>query len=139
MADSVFSLEINEKQTRCADISIVGSKIRVSALGEQNTAPNFFSDDSEKTIETQAEIITKLCTELKIGKKPVHIVIPDAYSFAQVMEFSRLNEKELLSAVKYQADQFIPLPLEEVVFDVEVLQEDPQAKKIQFLLLLRLK
>ncbi len=41
----------------------------------------------------------------------------------------RLNEKELLSAVKYQADQFIPMPLEDTNIDIEIVYEDLDNRK----------
>lgn len=129
MADSTFSVDIGEKFTRIADVSYKNKKIDISTLGESQTIANFFSDDTEKTLELQAEVMNKLAKDLKLNKKNVNVVIPDSYCYAQVMEFSKLNQKELLSAVRYQADQFIPLPIDEVVFDLEVVRENATTKK----------
>jgi type IV pilus assembly protein PilM len=129
MADSSFSVDIGEKFTRVADASFNNRKIDIAALGESATVANYFTDDTEKTMELQAEVMSKSARDLKIVKKNVHIVIPDSFCYAQVMEFSKLNQKELLSAVRYQADQFIPLPIEEVVFDLEVVKENATTKK----------
>ena len=129
MTDSSFSIDIGEKYTRVADASLKNAKIDISSLAEEQTVVNFFSDEAEHTMELQAEIINKLVKNLKILKKSVHVVIPDSYCYAQVMEFSKLNQKELLSAVRYQADQFIPLPIDEVVFDLEVVKENSTSKK----------
>jgi type IV pilus assembly protein PilM len=41
----------------------------------------------------------------------------------------KLNEKELLSAVKYQADQFIPMPLEDTNIDIEIVYDDLNSHK----------
>ena len=135
MADSSFGVDIGEKYTRIADAVLKNKKIDITSLGESISVANFFNDETEKTIELQAEIISKMAKDLKITKKNVHVVIPDSYCYAQVMEFSRLNEKELLSAVRYQADQFIPLPIEEVVFDLEVVKENKLTKKNMILVI----
>lgn len=45
-----------------------------------------------------------------------------------------LNEKELISAIKYQADQFIPMPIEETNIDIEVIDEDQKEKKTLLLI-----
>ncbi len=129
MADTSFSIDIGEKFTRLADVGYKNKKVDISSLGESLTVANYFSDDTEKTMELQAEIMSKMAKDLKMNKKNVNVVIPDSYCYAQVMEFAKLNQKELLSAVRYQADQFIPLPIEEVVFDLEVVKENETTKK----------
>lgn len=129
MADSAFGIDIGEKYTRIVDLVFENGKINLLSMGTENTVPNFFSDDTEKSIENQAEIIAKLCSDLKIIKKKVNIIIPDNQSFSQILEFAKLNEKELLSAVRYQADQFIPMSIDEVVLDIEILKDDKMSKK----------
>ena len=129
MADTSIGIDIGDKYTRIADASYKNKKVELTSLGEELSVANFYNDDLEKTIELQAELLGKMTKDLKILKKNVHVVIPDTYCYAQVMEFSKLNEKELLSAVRYQADQFIPLPIEEVVLDLEVIKENSAKKK----------
>jgi len=129
MADTSFSVDIGEKFTRIADATLKSKKIDITSLGEELTVANFFSDEMEKTMELQAEVMSKMTKDLKIVKKNINVVIPDSYCYAQVIEFSKLNEKELLSAVRYQADQFIPLPIDKVIFDLEVVKENSTTKK----------
>lgn len=129
MADLSFGIDIGDKYTRIADAALKNKKIELTSLGEELSVANFYSDELEKTMELQAELMGKMAKDLKIVKKNVHVVIPDSYCYAQVMEFSKLNEKELLSAVRYQADQFIPLPIDEVVLDLEVIKENSVKKK----------
>lgn len=129
MTDTSVSFDIGEKFTRVADASLKNKKIDIASLAEELSVSNYYVDDTEKTIELQAEVLNKMIHDLKITKKNVHVVIPDSFCFAQVMEFTRLNQKELLSAVRYQADQFIPLPIDEVVLDIEVVKENAITKR----------
>lgn len=129
MTDTSVSFDIGEKFTRVADASLKNKKIDIASLAEELSVSNYYVDDTEKTIELQAEVLNKMVHDLKITKKNVHVVIPDSFCFAQVMEFTRLNQKELLSAVRYQADQFIPLPIDEVVLDIEVVKENAITKR----------
>lgn len=135
MTSNLFTVDINEKYTRLVDLSFSNGKITLESVGVENTISNFYSDDTEKSIENQAEIISKLCSDLKINKKNVHVVIPDSQSFSQILEFPKLNEKELLSAVRYQSDQFIPMPIEEIVLDIEILKEDKERNKNTILII----
>lgn len=129
MSDTSFAFDIGEKFTRIADATLKNKKLDISSLSEELTVSSYFNDETEKSIELQAEVLNKMVHDLKITKKNVHVVIPDSFCFAQVMEFTKLNQKELLSAVRYQADQFIPLPIDEVVLDIEVVRENIDTRK----------
>ena len=54
------------------------------------------------------------------------ISIPVFSSFLTVMELPNLNEKELESAIPFEARSYIPVPLAEVVLDWIIL---PHKKK----------
>lgn len=134
MSDTAFTLEINEKYTRLVDAKYANKTIELTAAGIEQTFPHFFTADDEKVTEKQAEIITKLCTNLKIKKKEVQVVIPDGFTYSQIVEMPRLKEKELLAAIRYQADEFIPMPIDETSIDLEILREDPKARKVLILI-----
>ena len=134
MSETAFSLEINERFTRMCDTKVSGKKVELVSLGYQDTTPLFFSSDSEKSIEKQAEVITSLYNNLKIKKRGINVIIPDIYTYSQIVEMPKLKEKELLAAIHYQADEFIPMPIEETSIDLEILREDPKSKKVLILI-----
>lgn len=134
MSENAICLDFGEKNIRIVDANLKGNLINVVSFGQAQATPFFFNNDAEKTIENQAQIINSLYTSLKIKKRDVHVVIPDALSYSHIIEVPKLNEKELQSAIRYQADQFIPMPLEEISLDIEVLRDDPKAKKSTILL-----
>jgi len=125
-----LSINIGEKYIRVVDVSDNGKEIEINSLGEVEANPHYYTADTEKNIEVQAEIINKLLTTSKIKNKRAQVVIPDLYSFSQLLVLPKLNEKELQSAIRYQADQFIPLPIDEVSLDIEVLRENPKTKEL---------
>lgn len=130
MAKDFFVLDIGESLTKVADVHVNGGKFVADALGMVETVDLFFKSDKEDVIQKQGESIKKLLDQLKINKKNVHIILPDSTTFSRFVEMPKLNEKELLSAIKYQADQFIPMPLEETNIDIEVIHEDQQTSKL---------
>ncbi|MBI5127125.1 pilus assembly protein PilM [Candidatus Roizmanbacteria bacterium] len=134
MADSFFSIDMGEKYTHLADAKKVGDLLEVYSLGKVETKEGFFTAELEKTIEEQASSISKLISNIKITKKNVNVVIPDSLTYNQILTMPYLNEKELISAIKYQADQFIPMPIEETNIDLEIIQEYKEEKKILILI-----
>ncbi|NTU46947.1 pilus assembly protein PilM [Candidatus Roizmanbacteria bacterium] len=134
MSDAGFCIDLNDKFTRVCDITQKGPKVELDTVGYAETAPLFFSQERNKVIEDQALVLTNLVTNLRIKKKLVHIVIPDTYAFSQIVEMPKLKEKELLAAIRYQADEFIPMDIDETSIDLEILREDPVAKKLLILI-----
>lgn len=135
MNNDSISIDLGEKFTRIVDTTINKNSVVLNAAGVQKTVNNFYSDDTEKSITAQAELISKMYSDLKLIKRNVNIVIPDTFTYSQILNLALLNEKELLSAVRYQADQFIPIPLDEVVMDIEILTIDKQAKENKILVI----
>jgi len=134
MADNFFCLDLGETAIRLADVKKSGNFLEATSLGITPSTPNYFLDNLEKTIEIQSDIIGKLVSSLKINKKNVNAIIPDTYTYSQILEMPVLKEKELISAIKYQADQFIPMPIEDANMDIEIIYENDKDKKIYVLI-----
>lgn len=134
MNDNSFSLDIDEKFTKVADSKKVGDFLEVAALGKAETSEFFYTGNLEKNIEAEVTQIKKLVETLNITKKNVNLIIPDALTYSQIISMPLLNEKELISAIKYQADQFIPMPIEETNIDIEVIDENQKEKKTLLLI-----
>ncbi len=134
MSDSFFVVGLSESRLKLGDIKKSGDHLLAQNMAIEDIDPVFFRTESDEEIEKTSKILSALIKQLKITKKDAKIVIPDSFSYNQFIEVPKLNEKELLSAIKYQADQFIPMPLEEVNLDIEIIYEDPSNKKMLTLL-----
>lgn len=85
-------------------------------FGEMPSNPN--SPSSLKVSEGDVAIVLKqLLAAAKIKTKNAVISIPIFSSFLTMMELPILNQKELESAVPFEARAYIPVPLAEVVLD----------------------
>ncbi len=134
MADNFFSIDIGERYTKVVDSKLNANFLEFNSLGKIDTAEAFYTLETEKNIETETANINKLIDSLKITKKNVNVIIPSAATYSQILMMPLLNEKELISAIKYQADQFIPMPIEETNIDLEIIDEFKDTKKILVLI-----
>ncbi len=130
MDAKLFTIDLGERFTRMTDTRYQGGQVELLAMGYKDTIPFFYSTENPDLIDRQAEIITQLAANLRIRKKEVNVIVPDAYTFSQIIEMPQLKEKELLAAIRYQADEFIPMPIEETTLDIEILSENPATKKL---------
>ncbi len=70
------------------------------------------------------EIAKALKTSMKqagIETKKAYFSIPVAFSFSTVINFPEMPESELASAVSYEAQKYVPVPISEVVLDWSII------------------
>ncbi len=135
MSSLPFAIEIDEHTTRIADARYDEGIVFLQSLGTIATATAYFSAvDSEAMQQKQAQIIHSLATDLKIGSRQANVIIPDAVAYAQIVEMPILSEADLISAIKYQADEFIPMKVEDTYLDLEILKQDTKNNKLSILI-----
>ena len=130
MSNNLLTLEIDEDKVKFALARLEGKQIVVENLGMAENNVFFYENDLPRTIAEQARLIDELYNRLKLKEKNINLVLPDAYCFSQITTMPKLKEKELLSAIRYQADQFIPMPLSETALDLEIIHEDKNTGQI---------
>lgn len=94
---------------------------------------------SESTLdqEEMARTIRKLVDEANIGTRYVNIALPENQVYTKVVEMPELSDKELSSAIYWEAEQYIPVPLSTITLDYTVLHrpgKNEQNAKMQVLL-----
>jgi len=130
-ASDIFTLELTDNAIKIFDGEVRQKDILAKKISIYDNLPfSFFTQDLPDLSQKLADIIKKLVSDLKIGKRKVNLIIPDSYTYSQIIPMPALNEKELISAIKYQADQFIPLPIEEINIDLEIIHHNEKEKKL---------
>lgn len=90
----------------------------------------------EKDLVPLAEIIKKLFNEAKISSREVFLSVPERFVFVKVVTFPLLTNQEIDAALKWEADQYIPVPLEEAVMQYQVILRDENSSPPQVKVLL---
>lgn len=135
MSDDLISLNLGETVLRVAKASNEGGKLHVEVLAQQTGIPSFYESETKKVSDETIAAVKRTLDNLKLSKRKVNIIIPDGFTYSQFVYMPRLKEKELLSAIKFQADQFIPMPIDETSLDLEILYEDKTANKCLVLII----
>lgn len=88
--------------------------------------------------EEMAKVIQKAVTTSGIASKFVNVALPENQIYTKVLEMPVLSDRELRSAIYWEAEQYIPVPLTGISLTWSVLQrpEKPQAQdKMQVLMI----
>lgn len=125
------------------------SSIKIVALNKENNqyklvslgaiaapSPGILSD-TEEALLAVAEAIRKLMTATKIEQKEVVAALPESKVFTRVIDdLPYLTDAELTSAIRYAAEEFIPMPIADVNLNWQVLlRSDPKSKETKTIVL----
>ncbi len=98
---------------------------------QETAATSAFSAAREEHI---VNLLTDLFREANVAATHVVFSIPATASFITLIRFPLLAREEIASAIPFEAKRYIPIPLEEVALDWEVIEEDERAKFSEVLL-----
>lgn len=135
MANIPIGIEINENRIRMADARFKDGVIYLQALGVAESLPQYFTNISmDIAIQKQAMVINTLYSDLKLTSKQVNVVLPDTVTYSQIVETPILAEKELINSIRYLADEFIPMNINDTYLDLEILKTDTITNKLEVLI-----
>jgi len=117
-----FGLDIGSYSIKAVQVEKKETQYRLVGLGEART-PASLASESEKDKRAIAETIRKITKEAGIRKKEAALSLAESAVYSRVINLPYLSEKELASAIKFEAEQYIPIPLKEVQLEYLVLSE----------------
>jgi len=116
-----FGLDIGSQKIKLVKLAKSGNQYRLTALGNTVSTQKGLLSDSESDLTALATAIKRLYQETKISTKNVVSSLPQDQVFTQVITLPQLSEDELLSALKWEAEQYVPIPLAEVTLSHQII------------------
>ncbi len=133
----LIGLDIGNHSIKAVQLKGKGDKLRLGNLAMLEIPPEVQEEaDSAVKNELLAETIKKLIKENDLGTKNVVTAISGDSVIVRYVKLPYMSEDELKNVITYEAEQYIPLAIDQVVLDFEVLgelEEDGQ-RKIEVLL-----
>lgn len=119
-----FGLDISDLSLKIISLKKKRGFLALSSFYEQDIKPGIIREgeirDEESLIKIIKEALPKVRGE-KLKTKYVVASLPEEKSFLQVIQMPRIPEEDLKSAVIYEAENYIPLPIEEVYLDSQIV------------------
>ena len=108
--------------------------IASGAVGVQNVSIDKMED--EKDFVALGDIIRKLHKEAGIRSKDVVVSLPETVSFTRTIHFPLLTDSEITSAVRWESEQYIPIPVSEAVIQHTIIERKESASPPEVVVLL---
>lgn len=126
-----FALDIGTTAIRLVQLSPSpkGDKWTLLHYGYAAVDPKVASSDSPEDQRRLGEIILTTLGQSGIKTRDVVVNIPSNKTFATVVDLPKMTPQELKVNVRYEAEQFIPMSIDEVKLDWALLGDSPVDKE----------
>ena len=120
----VFGLDISDLSLKIIKLKRRGKFLNLASFGEMEIKPGIIEKGEIKDEKTLVKIIKKALTEVqgeKLKTKYVIASLPEEKAFLQVIQMPIMKEEEVRKAVYFEAENYVPLPIEKVYLDSQII------------------
>lgn len=135
----VLGIDIGQNTIKVVSISVdsVG-KLTLDAIGETKTPKIEVADKNrQKYLEALGGSIKALLSDLRLKEKKVVVDLPENEVVSRLVRLPPLKDSEIMDALKFEAETFVPYPLDEVSIDYEVIEKDEAGRLTIFVIAAR--
>lgn len=135
---TVLGLDIGTQYIKYVQLEHMGKdQYRLLSVGMAPAPTKGISSEASIDQEALGATIKKLLKDGGVKIKEANVALPETSVFTRIIVVPPLSERELASAIKWEAEQYIPLPLDEVNMDFSIVGESKDKdgnKKLDILL-----
>jgi len=120
----IFGLDISDLSLKIIHLKKNKKELELACFGETKIEPGIIKNGEIKDTNKLARIIETGIRQVKgekINTKYVITSLPEEKAYLQVIQMPKVPEENLRSAVIYEAENYIPTPLDQVYLDFQIV------------------
>ncbi len=119
--ENFFGLDLGASSVKLVQLKQMHGKPSLLTYGDMELPPNLLASDSPLDQDKLAEMVKQLVEDARVSTKNVVAALPSNFSYAAVITMPKLSHEELVNAVRFQADKYIPMAIDQVKLDWVVI------------------
>jgi len=126
-ADSYIGIDIGSSGIKVVELKKEGKGARLVSYGFSESSkikPGLMDD-----VSYAAQLLNKVCSDAGIHNRAAVAALPTYAVFSSILSLSNITNKDMASAVHWEAKKVIPLPLEEMILDWNLIEEPGKKDK----------
>jgi len=132
--EPIFGLDIGHSSIKAMQIeNVPGKPPRIQGYGTSHFAAGAIQNGIITQPEAVAGAIHQLFEKNLVGQitsRRVACTLPTAYTFSRPMKVPPMNRDQIAEAVQLEAEQYIPIPLDNLYTDYEISYQDAQGMEL---------
>lgn len=133
----VIGLDIGSFSIKAVHLSKKSGGFQLESIGIVLNPLGQRPGEDEASKNKLAEVVRKLLSDVKLSGSKAVLSLAESQVYNRVVEMPMLSDSELASAIKWEAEQYIPIPIDQVNIDYEVISrpaKDSPSNKMQVFL-----
>jgi len=121
----VFGLDISDLSLKIIKLKKKKGDLSLASFSEEKIKPGLIKKGQIKDEKALIEVLKKAVLNVKGEKLKTNYIIaslPEEETFLQVIQMPKMKEEELKEAVRFEAENYIPLPINDLYLDFEVIK-----------------
>lgn len=137
MAARSFGLDIGSHSIRIVEVDKTKKPYKLVTFGMEPTPPGGVISESTLDMQALAATIKHLVHESKVSTTNVVCAFPESLIFTRLVETPEIPKKDLTNAIKYLAEEYVPIPINDVSLVYQILRMgSPETQKKMEILLI---
>lgn len=116
-------LDIGTRSIRVAQLALGKQPPVLDKVGIVRIPENLVVDGEIADIKAVSALLKDLWSKNGFSKNNLTVGVANQKVIVRVIDMPHMNEEELKGAIRYQAADYIPMPVEETIIDFEILKE----------------
>jgi len=119
-----FGIDICDSSIKIAKLKKRGRYFKLSSWGEGGIEPGIVEGGEIKSEEGLARAIKKAVLKVKgerLDTENAVVSLPENKAFLQVVKMPKMNPEELKTAVAFEAENYVPLPVDKCFIDFQII------------------
>jgi len=116
-----FGLDIGTHSIKVVELSRDGGGWHFVSAGIAQAPPKGMQSENEQDLLSVSQVIRKLYTDARISTPNAVLSLPESQVFTRMVKFPAMTDREVASAIHWEAEQYIPIALEEAVIDYQII------------------
>ncbi|MCX6723772.1 MAG: type IV pilus assembly protein PilM [Candidatus Staskawiczbacteria bacterium] len=119
-----FGLDIDDMSVKVVKLKKKGRGFALASFNETRMTADVVKDGEIENEAIMVRAIKSACDTVKgkkLGTRNVVVSLPEQKSFLQVIQMPKMGEEELAVAVPLEAENYIPMPIDDVYLDFHVI------------------
>lgn len=123
----VTGLDLGSSSIKAVILSHGGKQPKLVSFGSIPSPLRGINSDIQEDLEAEARAVRSLMTAIKTPSSSVVIALPESKIFTRVInDLPYLSDAEIPSTIRYSAEEFVPLPVDQVNLYWQVINHSKQ-------------
>ncbi len=122
--ESYLGIDIGNSAVKLVELENVKGRPKLLTYGYLEQSNEILTSNTKESKDKIIQALTRIQEEAHTSSTNVVAALPSYTVFTSIIHLPKMPKKELIAAVNWEAKKFVPMPLDEMILDWKVLEDD---------------